>query len=137
MEELINYYIDLGAPDDQTALVSLLRQIQKENNGIPQYLLPELSQKLQVKESFLLALIKRIPSLRLQNVHCLEICAGPNCGKRTALASFAQKHIASDRVTVKFVPCMRMCGKGPNIRVDGKLYHGANEALLRKIISEL
>lgn len=137
MEELINYYIDLGAPGDQTALVSLLRQLQKDNNGIPQYLLPELAGKLQVKESFLLAVIKRIPSLRLQNVHCLEICAGPNCGKHRALVRYAQKNLASETVTVKFVPCMRMCGKGPNIRLDGKLYHGADEMLLHKIISEL
>ena len=134
MEEAIAYYKNQGAPGDQTALTSLLREVQSEHGGrIPQHVLPEIAAGLGTKESFLLALIRRIPSLRLADIHCLEVCAGPNCGKSAALAACAEK-MRSERLTVKFVPCMRMCGKGPNIRFDGKIHHRADEALLRSLI---
>ena len=129
MDELIRYYKELGAPADQTVLVSMLRQIQKEHDGIPQWVLPQLAQGLQVKESFLLAIIKRIPGLQMQNTHCLELCAGVNCAKHVTLAAYAEKQ----GIAVKYVPCMRMCGKGPNIRYDGKVYHHADEALLKQL----
>ena len=134
MEEAIAYYKNQGAPGDQTALTSLLREVQSEHGGrIPGHVLPEIAAGLGTKESFLLALIRRIPSLRLADIHCLEVCAGPNCGKSAALAACAEK-MRSERLTVKFVPCMRMCGKGPNIRFDGKIHHRADEALLRSLI---
>ena len=88
------------------------------------------------KEGVLLALIRRIPRLKLSDVHTLELCAGPNCGKHTALAAFAEKNCGS-KVKLKFVPCMRMCARGPNLRFDGKLYHGADEDLLRKLLGDV
>lgn len=133
LDEAIGWYRKQGAPGDQTALTELLREIQRENGGgIPRFAVAEVSQKLNVKESLLLAVIRRIPSLRLADFHCLEVCAGPNCGKHAALARVAEG-MKSSKIQVRFVPCMRMCGKGPNIRWDGRLYHGADEALLRRL----
>jgi len=137
LEEAISYYKTQGAPQDQTALVNLLREIQQEHGGgIPRDTLGAIVGAYGVKESFLQAIIKRIPSLRLQDVHILELCGGPNCGKHTALAACAKRlHAASGgSFTLKFVPCMRMCGKGPNIKWDGTLYHQATEALLEKLV---
>lgn len=133
MEDIVAYYKKLGAPGDQTALISLLREIQELHGGIPAYLVESLAEQLQVKQSYLLAIIKRIPSLRLQDTHCLELCAGPNCGKAASLAAFAES-LKSDTLQVKYVPCQRMCGKGPNIRYDGRRYHMANEELLKFLI---
>ena len=133
-EEAIAYYKKLGAPSDQNAVISLLREVQGEFGGIPKAMLPHLAQELGTKEALLHALIRRIPSLRLQDSHTMELCAGPNCGKATALADFAQKACAGKSATLKFVPCMRLCGKGPNLRFDGQLHHKADEALLRKLV---
>lgn len=134
LEEAIAYYGKQGAPGDQSALVSLLREVQRENGGsIPAGMLTLVSEAYGVKDSYLRALIRRIPSLRLKDTHCLEICGGPNCGKHAALAAFGEKLRASG-ISVKTVPCMRMCGKGPNIRWDGQLYHRADEALLRRLL---
>ena len=133
LDEAIQYYKRQGAPSDQTALTGLLREIQQEQGGgIPVGLLPSVAQALGGRESVLLALIRRIPSLRLSDTHVLELCAGPNCGRHTALAAAAEK-LKSKSITVKFVPCMRMCGKGPNLRWDGQLYHNADEDLLRRL----
>ena len=134
LEEVISYYKKQGAPSDQSALVSLLREMQQENSGaIPKSALPTLAEGLGVKESYLLAIIRRIPSLRLSDMHTLELCAGPNCGKHAALAAAAEKMCKGKNVTLKFVPCMRLCGKGPNLKWDGKLYHKADETLLRSL----
>lgn len=136
LNEAVSYYISQGAPADQSALVSLLKEVQQENGGaVPKAALHIISDKLGVKYSYLEAVIKRLPSLRLADRHLLEVCAGPNCGKAAALAAFAES-LQSSKVTVKFVPCMRMCGKGPNIKWDGMLYHQADTALLKKIVEE-
>lgn len=138
LEEAVSYYKTQGAPQNQNALINLLKEVQQENGGsIPVYLLSAISNAYGVKESFLQAVIKRIPSLRLENVHCLELCGGPNCGKHAALAACARKLCADSKggFTLKFTPCMRMCGKGPNIRWDGVMYHQATEELLRKLVS--
>jgi len=139
LEEAISYYKTLGAPRDQSAIISLLREVQQEHGGsVPGYMLPLIAEALDVKDSLLLAIIKRIPSLRLGNQHQLEVCAGPNCGKHAGLAACAEKlHEASGKkFTLKFVPCMRMCGKGPNVKWDGKIYHNADKALLEKFLTD-
>ena len=134
IQDAIAYYRSLGAPTDQNALISLLREIQREYGGsIPESTLATVAQGCSVKETLLLALIRRIPSLKLGSNHVLEICAGPNCGKSAALAAYAEKLAASGKFTLKYVPCMRLCGKGPNIRWDGKLYHRATEELLKEL----
>ena len=137
LDEAITYYKKQGAPGDQNALVSLLREVQSENGGgIPSYTLPVIAEAYGIKENLLLALIKRIPSLRLGGQHLLELCAGPNCGKHTALADLAEKLCSESngRVKLKYMACMRMCGKGPNLRWDGVVHHKATPELLRELI---
>ena len=137
LEEAVAYYKKQGAPSDQSALVSLLREVQQENGGaIPRFALPALTEGLGVKESYLLAVIRRIPSLRLSDSHTLEMCGGPNCGKHAALAAAAEKLCKGKNVNLKFVPCMRLCGKGPNLKWDGTLYHKADEALIKRLLEE-
>ena len=134
LEEAISYYRAQGAPTDQNALMGLLREIQQQFGSIPAPLLAAVASAYGIKESLLLALIRRIPSLRLSDTHCLELCAGPNCGKSAALAEYAEKLNKQYNFTLKFTPCMRQCGKGPNIRWDGKLHHRATEELLDELI---
>ena len=137
LEEAVAYYGKMGAPRDQSALVSLLREIQQEQGGgIPEYMLHEVAGIYGVQTSLLLALVRRIPSLRLQDCHLLELCAGPNCGKHKALADCAERLAKENpgKFTLKFSPCMRMCGKGPNVKWDGKLYNRADEALLTQLL---
>lgn len=139
LQEALDYYRRQGAPGDQNALVGLLREIQQEQGGrIPGWCLERIGEAYGIKVTFLRAVIRRIPSLRLQDSHCLELCAGPNCPKRADLATFVEKTwgTAPKEFTLRYVPCMRMCGKGPNLRWDGKVYNGADEALIKKLIQE-
>ena len=139
LEEAISYYQSQGAPQDQTALIGLLKEIQQENQGsIPLFVLSPIAETYNIKVTFLQALIKRIPSLRLGNSHTLELCSGRNCGKHTELAAYAEKlHAASgQKFALKFVPCMRMCAKGPNLRWDGTVHHKASKELLEKLLKD-
>ena len=131
LEEAIGYYQQMGAPRDQNALVNLLKEVQQECGSIPIWTVEKITASYGVKDSLLLALIRRMPGLRLEDTHTLEICAGPNCGKHRVLAEAAEK--LDKKITVKFVPCMRRCGQGPNLRWDGTLYSHADEALLKKL----
>ena len=134
MQELLDYYRRQGAPGDQTALVGLLREIQGEYGAVPKWAVTEIAESYKVKESFILAVVKRIPSLRLQDTHLLQLCAGPNCGKHAALAAEAEKLCKLKGVELKYMGCQRMCGKGPNIKFDGKLYHKATAELLQELM---
>ena len=138
-EEAIAYYRKLGAPGDQNALISLLKEVQRENrNQIPLDILNAIAGSYGLKASFLTALVRRIPSLRLADTHVLEVCCGPNCSKRAALFDWIEKNYGTKPAgfTIKSAPCMRMCGKGPNIRGDGVLYHQADTDLLKNLIDK-
>lgn len=137
LEEALSYYKKMGAPSDQNAVIQLLREVQGEFGAVPASMLPQLAGGLGTKEALLHALIRRIPSLRLDNSHTLELCAGPNCGKAKSLADFAAKECTGKPVKLKFVPCMRMCGKGPNLRWDGLIHHKADERLIAELLKTL
>lgn len=133
MEEALAYYRRQGAPADQNALIALLKEIHTECGGVPGDAPRQIAQYYAVRESLVLALIRRIPGVRMKGEgHCLEICAGPNCGRSRALAEFAEKN-APAYVTVRRTGCMHLCGKGPNLRWDGKLCHHGDEALLKQL----
>ena len=134
MKELLEYYRRQGAPADQTALVNLLKELQQSYGAVPKWAVAEIAESYKIKESFILAVVKRIPSLRLQDTHLLELCAGPNCGKHTALAAEAEKLCKLKGIELKYMGCQRMCGKGPNIKFDGKLYHKATVELLKELL---
>ena len=137
LHEAVTYYKKQGAPGNQQAVISLLREAQTECGGtIPAQLLQWVAELLAVKATFLRAIIRRIPDLRLAESHVLELCAGQNCGRSRTLAVCAEKLQKERGFTLRYVPCMRLCGKGPNLRWDGKVYHGVNEALLRKLTDE-
>ena len=138
LEEALAYYRGQGAPSDQTMLVGLLKEIQKEQGGLSPAAVKQIAEAYGIKETFLLAIVRRYPSLRLQDTHCLEICCGPNCPRRKDLAAFVEKTCGKTPAgfTVRHVGCMRMCGKGPNIRWDGQIYHGADESLIRRLTEE-
>lgn len=134
LKEAIEYYRNQGAPADQNMLIALLKELQRHNGVIPASMLADIADAYGIRESLLHALIRRVPGLRLVDAHCLEMCSGVNCGRHRKLAELAEQLAAGRGITIKYVPCMRMCGKGPNIRWDGTLYHRADEALLHELM---
>ena len=134
----MEFYKRQGAPADQIACVNLLKEIQREQGGIPNWMITRAAEFFGTRESLLLALVRRIPSLRLMDCHLLEVCSGAFCGKRTEIADFVEKTYGKSPkdFTFRYCNCMRQCGKGPNIRWDGKVYNAATPELVKKLIEE-
>ena len=65
LEEAVEHYRKQGAPGDQSAVLALLREVQREQGGgIPRSILTAIGEAYGVKDGYFLALIRRIPSLR-------------------------------------------------------------------------
>jgi len=142
LDELILFYREQGAPQDQQMLIALLRDAQEACGGVlPQQALGEIARQLAVKESMLHALIRRIPSLRLETVpHRLEMCQ--TCPKGRELRAWMENtfHVQSGGsceacgFSYRTVPCMKNCKNGPSIKWDGTLYSRATKELLEQLI---
>ena len=137
LQEAVAWHRAQGAPGIHGATVALLKEAQEAcGGGLSPELMGQLAQALGVKDSFLLAVVKRTPSLRLEGKHLLRLCGGPNCSKHQHLEKLARELADPDRVTVEVVGCMRLCGKGPNLRYDGRIWHAADETLLRQLLGK-
>jgi len=135
MSELLEYYREQGAPEDQQMLIALLREAQEQTGGVlKQEWLDEIAAAYGVKPAILQALIRRIPGLRTETApHRLEICG--RCPQGQALAAFVEKAYAQKRgFTFTVTGCMKNCRKGPSLKWDGELYSRADQALLRRLI---
>lgn len=135
-EEALRHYRNQGAPGDQTAVVQFLKEVQAQNGCIPKWMLTRAAECWGCKESLFLAYIRRLPSLRLEDSHTLELCGGPNCSRREELADYAQTLCKQKGVQFRLVPCMRQCGKGPNLRLDGKPYSGITRQTLEDLLNK-
>ena len=146
LQETIEYYKRQDAPQNQQALVALLREVQEHSGGvIPAAALAEIADGLNMKETFLTAIIKRYPSLKTEEApHRLELCGGERCQKRNcrALHRFVEATygVQSGGVSkqggfaFKFTGSMKNCPKGPSLKWDGKLYSGADIQLIQKLV---
>ena len=135
-EEALSHYRNQGAPGDQTAVVQFLKEVQSQNGCIPKWMLTRAAECWGCKESLFLAYIRRLPSLRLEDSHTLELCGGANCSRREELADYAQTLCKQKGVQFRLVPCMRQCGKGPNLRLDGKPYSGITRQALEDLLNQ-
>ena len=77
LHEAVEYYKGQDAPQNQFALVELLKEAQEHNGGVlTDCLIEDIAVLLNIKVTFLNAVIKRYPSLKTaQAPHRLEVCA--------------------------------------------------------------
>ena len=102
-------------------------------------MLGEIAAAYELKSTMLPALIRRIPSLRMESApHLLEMCA--TCPKGRELRAWVENTwgITSGQsaagFTCRATPCMKNCRSGPSIRWDGVLHPHSSEDTLRKLI---
>lgn len=144
IREMIEYYRQQGAPQNQQMLIALLREAQEADGGVlSQDVVEAIAQAYGIRPAMLQALIRRVPSLRCENApHRLEVCG--TCRAGAKLRDFIERvyGVKSGSVSEKagFVyrvtPCMKNCKNGPSIRWDGVLHGNADEALIRKLVGK-
>ena len=142
MNELIDYYRSQGAPQDLQRLIARLREVQEQNGGaLSAAALRMVADELAIKESMLAALIRRVPSLRMDTApHLLEMCQ--TCPKGRELRAWVEStwNVQSGGVCEKAgfryrtVPCMKNCKFGPSIKWDGQLYSHSTKELIQQLI---
>ena len=142
LKDSIDYYREQGAPGDQQMLIALLREVQEARGGtLDGEALETIASAFDLKKSMLEAIIRRVPSLRLQGIpNRLEVCG--TCPKGRALRAFIENnwHIQSGGECAEagfsycVTGCMKNCKNGPSLRLNGTLYSGADEALVQKLI---
>ena len=138
IDEAIACYRDQGAPDDQQMLIALLREIQQETGPLTQDILSKVENAFELNASMLPALIRRVPSLRMDtHPHRLELCQ--NCGRKLAVWVESEYGVkpgcACDRggFTFHLTGCMKNCKASPSMKWDGVLYLRATEDMIRTL----
>ena len=137
LNEALAYYQRQGAPNDQAMRVNLLKEIQQENGGsLPAWSVGAVAEAYHIKPTFLAAILKRFPSLRIADTHRLELCGGVTCSRCGLTADRIKKTCGTlpAGLEIRQTGCMHNCGKGPCIKWDGVLYPGADEALILKLM---
>lgn len=143
-KEILEYYRSQGAPQDQQMLIALLRDMQEIEGGVLSLnMIETIAQAYGLKSAMLKALIRRVPSLRCEDVpHRLEVCG--TCRTGAKLRDFIERTYGvksgSRNETLGFsyrvMPCMKNCKNGPSVRWDGVLYGHADEAMIRSLIEK-
>ena len=144
LEDIIRYYREQGAPQDQQMLIALLREAQQELGGVLwQDALDEIAKACGVKPGMLTALIRRVPTLRMADApHRLEMCQ--TCPKGRELRAWVEEtfHIQSGGVcaaggfTYRVTPCMKNCKNGPSVKWDGELVPQMTLEKLKKMLGK-
>ena len=141
IRELIQYYREQGAPQDQQMVIALLREAQEVSGGVLSAdSLGQIAAAYGMKETMLIAFIRRVPGLRYEDApHRLEICG--TCRAGAMLRDFVERTygvksggVSAAGFAYRVVPCMKNCKNGPSIRWDGMLHSRADEKLIRSLI---
>ena len=132
LQEIALYYKNQGAPSDQSALLSCLREAQQACGGmLDAAAQQEIGAVLGVKPTYLQAVAKRISDLKLSGAsHTLTVCQGVNCSREgksihryleDELGARPGKTFLGGKWMYQMVGCQRACRTAPNVRVDGQL----------------
>ncbi|MFC1958831.1 complex I 24 kDa subunit family protein [Chloroflexota bacterium] len=130
IDEVINKY-----NGDQSSLIQILLEIQRENRWLPKDVFERLSEKLDLplNRIYHIATFFKAFSLVPKGRHEVRICLGTACHVRggvrildraeQVLGIKAGETTPDMRFTLETVNCLGCCALGPVIVVDGK-YHG-------------
>lgn len=73
----------------------------------------------------------------------IKLCMGSSCFARgnNELLAFLEDSIEKEKLDVSIqlsgCRCIDSCDEGPNVFIDGKLYHAMTQEKLQKILEEL
>jgi NADH-quinone oxidoreductase subunit E len=120
---------------EQSSLISILQEIQKEYRYLPKETLEYVSDKLDISEAkiFGIATFYENFSLEAKGKHIIRVCDGTAChirksmpilnSLRKELSLEENKNTTDDLMfTVEVVSCIGACSLAPAVNIDGKVY---------------
>lgn len=144
-QEAARYYQSQNRPKDQELLVEFLRETQEIYGCITEEAKEQISHIMGVGPTVIDTLIRLYPSLHAQRFETkITVCNGSSClGRQSgALLKSLEKRlgIRCGQVTPdgKYLlctqACFKQCGKGPNMKIGDKMYHGVTEEILERLL---
>jgi NADH-quinone oxidoreductase subunit E len=133
---------------DQSAVIAVLQDIQREEGYLPHKTLTQLAEKMQVPLSrlYALATFYRSFSLKPTGRHKVGVCLGTACHVRGGqavldrlerdLAVRAGNTTTNRRFTLETVRCLGCCSIGPVVRVDDQTFGRVRQDKMAKILRE-
>ncbi len=133
---------------DQSAVIAVLQDIQREEGYLPHKTLTQLAEKMQVPLSrlYALATFYRSFSLKPTGRHKVGVCLGTACHVRGGqavldrlerdLGVFAGATTTDRRFTLETVRCLGCCSIGPVVRVDDQTFGRVRQDKMAKILRE-
>ena len=133
--------------DDNSALVGILQEVQRQKGYLPRKTLTRLSEKLDLPLSRLygLATFYRSFSLTPTGRHRIAVCLGTACHVRGGQAVLnrleqllgveAGGTTLDRRFTLETVRCVGCCSIGPVVRVDGETFGRVRQDRLAGILA--
>lgn len=140
INDSIAYYRAQGAPQDQQMLIAMVREVQQECGGVlTAQAVSRIAQAVGWKESTLCALIRRAPSIRMEDApNRLEVCG--TCPKGAALRAYIEQtwgvksgQKSAQGFTYHVTGCMKNCARGPSVKWNGELYPHATRELIDRL----
>ena len=132
---------------DQSALIQMLLEIQRENRWLPKPVLARLSQKLgiPISQIYHIATFYKAFSLIPQGRHTVSVCLGTACHVRgaprlldrvTDTLNISPGETSVDyKFTLKTVNCLGCCALGPVMVVDGEYYGKPSAKEIEQVIA--
>ena len=132
---------------DQSALIQMLLEIQRENRWLPKPVLARLSQKLgiPITQIYHIATFYKAFSLIPQGRHTVSVCLGTACHVRgaprlldrvTDTLNISPGETSVDyKFTLKTVNCLGCCALGPVMVVDGEYYGKPSTKEIEQVIA--
>ena len=132
---------------DQSALIQMLLEIQRENRWLPKPVLARLSQKLgiPISQIYHIATFYKAFSLIPQGRHTVSVCLGTACHVRgaprlldrvTDTLNISPGETSVDyKFTLKTVNCLGCCALGPVMVVDGEYYGKPSTKEIEQVIA--
>lgn len=120
---------------DQSSIISILQEIQKEYRYLPKEVLEYISQEMDISPAKIygIATFYENFSLDPKGKHIIKICDGTACHIRKSqpiletlrkeLSLTEEKNTTDDMLfTVELVSCLGACSLAPVLNVDGVVY---------------
>ena len=146
-EEMFTYYAQIKNPS-QEDIVALLREIQEAIGCIPKTFQERAATCMKTSPALISTIIKKYPSLKEESFqHEIRVCTGPCFTSKGSLEIQKELqnllHIKTNQVTkdqriyLTTQCCMKHCKKGPNLMINGKVFHGLTKERVIELLQDL
>lgn len=135
---------------DQTKIISVMQEVQKEYRYLPQDMLTYIAHSLKISEAKIygVATFYENFSLEEKGKYVIKVCDGTACHVRksipileefrSVLGTSEQKPTTENKMfTVETVSCLGACGLAPVCTVNDEVYPAMTPQKVRELIAKL